>query len=107
MDPRNSPRFACISLNFPRKTNLYTRPLVVEVGNDQSLLLHEIAGPTPNESKELANSQQNTAMASLKVFVDMMSQPSRSVVMLLKANNVPFTLKLINIAKGDLNMTMI
>jgi len=39
-------------------------------------------------------------MASLKVFVDMMSQPSRSVMLLLTANRVPFTTKIIDITKG-------
>ena len=41
-------------------------------------------------------------MASLKVFADMMSQPSRSVILLLKANKIPFKTTIIDIAKGNL-----
>ena len=41
-------------------------------------------------------------MASLNVFADMMSQPSRSVILLLKANKIPFTTTIIDITKGDL-----
>ena len=39
-------------------------------------------------------------MATLKVFVDMMSQPSRSILLLLKANKIPFSPQVIDIAKG-------
>jgi len=39
-------------------------------------------------------------MASLNVFADMMSQPSRSVILLLTANKIPFTTTIIDITKG-------
>jgi len=39
-------------------------------------------------------------MAPLKVFADMMSQPTRSVILLLKANKIPFTTKIIHVARG-------
>ena len=86
---------------FPAQTNLYTGLLVVDIGNKQKFL-SEGDWLVLYESKKLANSQRKIAMSSLKVFADMMSQPSRSVVMLLKANEVPFTLKIINIAEGKL-----
>ena len=39
---------------------------------------------------------------ALKVFFDSFSQPCRAVLMLLKANSIPFEGQVINIAKGKL-----
>lgn len=39
---------------------------------------------------------------SLKVYVDLMSQPSRAVVLFLKSTNVPFELRLVKIREGML-----
>lgn len=38
-------------------------------------------------------------MSALKVYVDLMSQPSRSLLMFLKATNIPFEQKIVSIAK--------
>lgn len=43
---------------------------------------------------------QLSDMTTLKVFADFTSQPSRSVLLLLKANDIPFTVQVIQIAKG-------
>lgn len=37
----------------------------------------------------------------LKVYYDLMSQPSRAVILLLKANNIPFTPKPVALRKGE------
>ncbi|KJE95201.1 glutathione S-transferase domain-containing protein [Capsaspora owczarzaki ATCC 30864] len=39
--------------------------------------------------------------AGLSLYFDAMSQPSRAVLILLRANNLPFTPKIINVVKGD------
>lgn len=39
-------------------------------------------------------------MAGLKVYYDLMSQPSRAVVLFLKANNIPFVDKAVALRKG-------
>lgn len=41
------------------------------------------------------------AGVGLKVYYDLMSQPSRAVVLFLKANNIPFTPKPVALRKGE------
>lgn len=38
---------------------------------------------------------------ALKLFFDAMSQPSRSVMLLLKCNSIAYTPKFVNVAKGE------
>lgn len=40
-------------------------------------------------------------MSGLKVFANLMSQPSRAVVLFLKANNIPHELKTVELKKGS------
>ena len=40
-------------------------------------------------------------MAELNVYFDLMSQPSRAVVMFLKINGIPFTEKKVELRKGN------
>ena len=41
---------------------------------------------------------------ALRVFFDSFSQPCRAVLMLLRANDIPFEKVLVNVGKGELLM---
>lgn len=53
--------------------------------------------------EELAVTEDKSAEATMELYLDLMSQPCRSVYMFAKSNGIPFTFEEVSLLAGELS----